>query len=277
MRGERNPGRLAERQHSVIARWQLRQLGLSDDQVDRRIARGSLRPVHRGVYLVAGARSTREGVWMAATLALGQRAALSHTSAAQLWGLLPGCSSPVHVTIPTQARKRPGLVVHRSRPEVARRRGIPVTKPARTLADLAGTLERRRLERAVDEALRLRLTTEVELCRAPALRRLLAEHAAGTTATENDFEELLIGICDDLGIPRPVCQARVGRYRPDFAWPDRRLIVEADSWESHGTRKAFEGDRRKDAELHALGWVVLRFTHRQMTRDREWVARMLHR
>lgn len=69
----------------------------------------------------------------------------------------------------------------------------------------------------------------------------------------------------------------MGPYRPDFAWPDRKLIAEADGWESHGTRKAFEADRRKDAELNAMGWTVLRFTHRQMTGDREWVARMLGR
>ncbi len=112
---------------------------------------------------------------------------------------------------------------------------------------------------------------------AARLSALLSEHAIGTTATTNDFEELLIGICDDFGITRPRCQEPIGRYRPDFAWPDRKLIVEADSWESHGTRKAFEADRRKDAELHAMGWTVLRFTHRQMTRDREWVARMLGR
>ena len=281
---------LAARQHSVIARRQLLGLGFSRDQVDWRAQRGWLRPVHRGVYALGRTGLAREGVWMAATLALGDRAALSHRSAAELWALIPGCSSPVHVTVPGGGRRRRrGLAVHRSpaEAELTRKRGIPVTKPARTLIDLAETAPRRQLERATDEAVRQRLTTEVQLGQAigrhpgrpgaAKLKALLGDHQTGTTATENEFEELLIGICDDFGIARPRCQEPVGPYRPDFLWPDRRLIVEADGWESHGTRKAFEADRRKDAELNALGWTVLRFTHRQMTRDREWVARMLGR
>lgn len=97
----------------------------------------------------------------------------------------------------------------------------------------------------------------------------------GSTATENDFEELLIAICDDHGVSRPRCQERVGPYRPDFVWSDQKLVVEADSRESHGTRKAFEEDRRRDNELRAAGWAVLRFTWRQMTAEPEWVARMI--
>lgn len=196
----------------------------------------------------------------------------------------------MHVTVASGGRRRrAGLAVHRSTLEdgITRERGIPVTTPSRTLIDLAAMVDRRALERAADEAERRRLTTEAELRTAidrhPArpgaarLRALLAEHALGTTATANDFEELLIGICDDYGIPRPQCQVPIGRYRPDFVWPDRRLVVEADSWETHGTRKAFEDDRRKTAELSAMGWTVLRFTWTQMTRERAWVAARLRR
>lgn len=272
----------AWRQHSVIARRQLRANGLSDDQVDRLIASGRLWPVHRGVYLVSGARQSREGIWMAAALALGSTAVVSHRSAAQLWTMLPGCSSPVHVTVPTGGRKpREGVTVHRSglEGEVTRKRGIPVTKPARTLVDLASQVDRRTLERAADEAERLRLTTHGQLHAALArrpgaaqLRALLEEHVLGSTATANDFEELMIGICDDFGIPRPRCQFQIGPYRVDFAWPHRKLAVEADSWESHGTRRAFEDDPRRTAGLRAMGWETLRFTWRQMTHQRAWVA-----
>ena len=282
---------LAARQHNVLSRAQLRRLGVTARQIERRIERGWLRTVHRGVYAVGRTGLTRDGIWMAAVLAFGDHAALSHRSAAELWGPLPGCSNPVHVTVtaPGGRRVRRGLAIHRSPldGEVTTKRHIPVTKPSRTLIDLAETVPRRILERATDEAIRQRLTTEAQLRQAierhpgrpgaAKLSALLGDHAIGTTATENDFEELLIGICDDFGIPRPRCQQPIGPYRPDFAWPDRKLIAEADGWESHGTRKAFEADRRKDAELHAMGWTVLRFTHRQMTRDREWVARMLGR
>lgn len=282
---------LAGRQHNVVARAQIRRLGFSARQIDCRIERGWLRAVHRGVYAVGRTALTREGAWMAATLAPGEGTALSHRSAAELWKLVAGCSSPVHVTVPGSGgrKRRSGLVVHRSRldGEVARKLSVAVTKPPRTLIDFAEAADRRALERAADEAERLRLCTEAQLrrainrhpgrCGAARLSALLGEHAIGTTATANDFEELLIGICDDFGISRPQCQLPIGRYRPDFVWPDRRLVVEADSWESHGTRKAFESDRRKDAELHALGWAVLRFTFMQMTREREWVGRTLGR
>ena len=160
-----------------------------------------------------------------------------------------------------------------------------MARPERTLIDFAEITGHRGLERATDEAARLRLTTEARLRRATdrhpgrpgaaRLRALLSDHALGTTATENDFEELLVGICDGFGIPRPSCQAPVGRYRPDFAWPAQRVLVEADSWESHGTRAAFEQDRRRDNELRAGGWIVLRFTWRQLTRERDWVASMI--
>jgi len=279
---------LAAGQHNVVARAQLRQLGLTARQIERRMERAWLRAVHRGVYAVGRTGLTREGIWMAAALALRDQAALSHRSAAELWGLVPGCSSPVHVTVPGGGRKRRrGLVIHRSAliGENTRKRRIPVTKPPRTLIDFAEIIDRRTLERATDEALRRRLTTEAQLRQAVdrhpgrsgagKLSALLSEHAVGTTATENDFEELLIAICDDFGLPRPECQVGIGPYRVDFAWPTQRVVVEADSWETHGTRRAFEGDRRRDAEVDALGWNPRRFTHRQMTRERDWVASMI--
>jgi len=104
---------------------------------------------------------------------------------------------------------------------------------------------------------------------------LLADHAVGSTATENDFEELLIAVCDRYGIPRPLCQAAIGPYRPDFCWPQQRLIVEADGYATHGTPLAFEDDRERDAELRTLGWQVLRFTWPQLTRRPAWVAAKL--
>ena len=280
---------LAARQHNLVEHTQLVGLGYTKRQIERRVGRGWLRPVYRGVYAVGRTALTREGVWMAGALALGGEVGVSHRSATELWTMLPGCSSPTHLTSPTSRKPRRGLAIHRSplAGELTFKRGIPVTRPERTLIDFAEQVERRKLERATDEAIRQRLTTESELGQAIArhpgrpgaakLKALLGDHAIGTTATENDFEELLIGICDDFGLLRPVCQHEIGPYRVDFAWPEQRLVVEADSWETHGTREAFEADRVRDAELDDLGWPVRRFTWRQMTRRRAWVAAKIDR
>ena len=273
----------AGRQHGVITRTQARTVGLSDHEIDGRIARGWLRPIHRGVYAVGRPALAREGVWIAAALALGTRGAVSHRSAAQLWELMPGCSSPVHVTVPTPGgrARRNGIAVHRSAlaDETTVKRHIPVTVPERTLIDLAGQTDRRALERASDEAIRLRLTTEAKLQRAigqrPNAARLgliLRGYEPGSTGTQNDFEELLLAISDQHDIPRPTCQRRAGAFLPDFTWPEHRLIVETDGYATHGTRKAFERDRRRDVELRAAGWTVLRFTWLQLTQEPGWVA-----
>jgi hypothetical protein len=129
---------LARRQHGVVGRAQLRTLGLGDDAIDWQVRRRRLHRVHRGVYVVGYPHLSRNGHFMAAVLACGEGAALSHFSAADLWGLL-STEGKVHVTAPT-CRRRPGLVVHRAlldEDEVRKRAGIPVTAPARTLIDLA--------------------------------------------------------------------------------------------------------------------------------------------
>jgi very-short-patch-repair endonuclease len=285
---ERRVMRLATRQHGVVARAQLTRLGISEDQVQRRLQRGTLVRVHRGVYAVGHLALRREGGWMAAVLAGGGGTVLSHRSAAVLWTLLASASSLVEVTVPTRSgrRSRRGLVVHRSAidpVDVTRRRGIPVTRPIRTLIDLAEVLDRRSLERALDEAERLRLCSASRLRAAivrhrgrrgaAVLATLLDEHEAGATATESQLEEAFLALCVEHGIPRPQVNARLGRYRPDFLWPAARLIVETDGRRTHGTARAFERDRRRDVELGADGYRVLRFTWRQITRDPGWVVR----
>ena len=197
---------------------------------------------------------------MAAVLAAGPGAALSHRSAAELWGLLPGCSSPIHLTVPGNGgrARRKGIAVHRGRAPTARHRGIPVTTPERTLRDLRGGQR----ERAASEAQRLRLIAPEKAA------RLLPEGRP----VANRLERLLLDLCRDHGLPRPVCQAQVGPYRVDFLWPAQSVIVETDGHAAHGTRAAFEEDRARDAELAARGYSVLRFTWRQLTERGGWVA-----
>ncbi len=171
------------------------------------------------------------------------------------------------------------------RRDITEKRRIPITSPARTLLDYAETATDREIEHALDESERLRLCREHHIfsviARYPGrrgggvLKAVLDGHLIGTTATANDFEELFLVLCDEYGIPRPEVNQWIGRYKVDFLWRDHKLIVETDGAESHRTRKAFEADRARDAELTTAGYRVLRFTWRQLTRDPEWVTRKL--
>lgn len=273
------------RQHGVIARRQLRALGLGKGAIEGRVAKGSLIRVERGVYSAGHGRLTERGRWMAAVLASGRGAVLSHLSAGALWALVPS-SSRIHVTVATARRGRRGVAVHRSTQlpftDITRRHGIPTTRPARTLLDLAEVLPRRALERTLDEAERLCLCTERLLRDTIAshpgrigsarLTAVLDQHELGTTATVNDFEELFLSICDDHGLPRPRCQVPLLGYRADFLWEQERLVVETDGRGTHMTISAFESDRVRDNELGSADWAVRRFTWRQLNERPGWVA-----
>ena len=228
---------------------------------------------------------------MAAVLAFSPGAVLSHRAAAAHWGMVAFRGRLIDVTVRRRGsgRRRGTLTVHRS-PQLARqdmrmKDRIPITSPARTLLDYAEVATRRELERALDETERLRLCSQRQITAVIArcfgrqggsrLKAVLHDHAAGTTATVNDFEELFLALCDVHGITRPEVNAKLGRYRPDFLWPEQKLIVETDGRQTHGTRAAFESDRARDAELVIAGYRVLRFTWRQLTRDPDWVARKL--
>lgn len=278
---------LLRRQHGVVAKQQLRDLGLSDDAVDRRVWQGKLLRVERGVYAAGHDRLTDEGRWLAAVLGSGDGAVLSYRSAAGLWGLWrPGPLTEVTVPRDNRRDSRGRLTVHRSTQlpsaDLTRKANIPCTRPARTLLDLAEVVDRRPLERAIDEAERLRLCSEGQLravvTRHPGriggarLAAVLEEHDVGSTATANDFEELFLSVCDQHSLPRPECQVRVLAYRVDFLWRDQRVVVETDGRASHTTRRAFESDHARDNELASAGWAVRRFTWLQLTQRPAWVA-----
>jgi hypothetical protein len=276
---------LAVRQHGVVSAVQLLALGLSRPAVSRLVAAGWLRPVFRGVYSVGRGELTADGRCMAGVLAM-TRAFVSHASAAGLWGLIERRPVLVEVTVAVGPRRsRSGLTVHRSAnltEETTRKRRIPVTRPARTVIDMAERSERRSIERLLDATDRLSLCTEGDLLAAihrhpgrrgaARVKQILAAHDIGSTATANDFEELFLAICDDHGISRPVVNRRRGAIVPDFRWPEHKLIVETDGWASHRTRLVFERDRERDIELQLEGWRVLRFTWRQLTERPDWVA-----
>jgi hypothetical protein len=278
---DRTIASLAGAQHGVAARWQLVALGLGNDAIDGRLARGRLHPLHRGVFAVGHTALKAEGRWMAAVLALGGNAVLSHATAARAWELRPS-EGTIHVTVPGDAgrRRRTGLRVHRSRAltpsDTTTHRGIPITTPARTIVDLARTLTGRPLEQALDLADRRRLIDFGEFKRRPipsSLQAVLSLYTAGATVTRSEMEERFLALCDEHGLPRPEVNTRIEGEEVDFAWPGQRLIVEVDGYAYHRSPTAFESDRERDVKLVLAGWRVLRFTWTQLTRRPAWVAR----
>jgi very-short-patch-repair endonuclease/predicted transcriptional regulator of viral defense system len=287
---------LAERQYGVIAVAQLYSLGLSETQVGTRVANGWLHRVHRGVYALGQRRLTSEAHWMAAALACGERAVLSHQAAAELWKLRRrrgNGTKPIDVTVrsPSSRGTRPGIVLHRVPTllpgEATFHCRIPVTTPVRTILDLATVLPCRELERAVNEAERLKLCTEEDLNQivgahsgragAGALGALLCEHRAGSTATRNDFEELFLSLCRTQHLPLPEVNMPLLDYVVDFLWPGAKLVVEVDGRGSHATRRGFQEDRDRDGRLTVAGYRVVRFTWFDVTRRPAVVADRVRR
>jgi very-short-patch-repair endonuclease/predicted transcriptional regulator of viral defense system len=273
---------LATPQHGVVATRQLAALGLSQRAVSHRAAAGRLHRVHRGVYAVGHPVLTVNGRRMAAVLAAGLGAALSHASAAALWEIRPTSATRIDVSVPSAAGRgeRPGLRIHRAAQlrgdEITVQQGIRVTTVARTLLDLAATLRPRALERALDEAEIRQLydrTSLDALARAHAGERgagalsQALDQDADPTLTDSELEELMLALCDECDLPRPKSRAWVAGLRVDFLFAASRLVVETDGYRYHRTRRAFERDRERDAILARAGYRVLRFTHRQLTRE----------
>jgi hypothetical protein len=277
---------LAVRQHGVVSLDQLRDMGLSASGVRARVATGRLHRVHRGVYAVGHSVLAVEGRWMAAVLACGVEAVLSHRSAAELWDLVRTARGAIDVTVRRSGqRKRQGIDTHRPRYldpiDTTVRNGIPCTTVHRTLLDLADVVDRRRAERALEQAEVLRLfdlrALDAVLWRAPTrsgtavLRSILADNRVGQTITRSVMEERFLALCESGGIPRPLVNAWIdlegGGVEVDFLWPEQRQIVEVDGYESHGTRWAFRRDRRRDRRLKLAGFDVNRFTWQDLDGD----------
>jgi putative AbiEi antitoxin of type IV toxin-antitoxin system/uncharacterized protein DUF559 len=268
---------LAEGQFGVVSLAQLRGLGLGSRAVQRRASAGRLRRLHRGVYAVGHGVLRREGRWLAAVLACGEGAVLSHTSAAAHWGLLGTAAVKIDVSAPATRHGLPGIRLHRSRSLDARdttgHKGIPITTVPRTLLDLAATIQPHRLERALAQAQRLQLYDHAAIT--DVIARSNGHRGTGALAaatsredpkwTRNDYEAWFLALVREAGLPEPVVNASLAApdhppLKPDFCWPTHHLIVETDGWETHRTRAAFEQDRRRDAALTAAGWRVVRFT-----------------
>lgn len=278
---------LARRQHGVVTRAQLRRLGYTPAAILHRLRTARLHPLWRGVYAVGRPETSRAALLLGAVLACGPDAVLSHGSAAELWGLGPRCPL-FEVSVPLgRAPQRPGICAHRRRAlnaaDVTRRDRIPVTRPARTLLDLAARLDRRSIEAAIDQADRLglvdpdRLRAYVNETRHQpgmvALREILDLDAF--VLTDSQLERDFLRIVDAVGLPRPITRARVNGYRVDFHWPELGLVVETDGLRYHRTAAQQRRDRLRDQAHAAAGLTCLRFTHAQVARDRRHVEATL--
>ena len=210
---------------------------------------------------------------MAAVLACGDHAALSHHAAAALWGFRARWDGPIDVTVSRgRARPRAGIAVHRSADlPVTRHFGIPITTPARTLLDLAPLLVQHDLDRAVEEAQVRGLVKPEALTAAPhaALRRAARDDAS---MTRSEAEARLLALIRVADLPAPLTNVRIEGFEVDVAWPEQRLIVEVDGFAFHSTRAAFERDRLRDQALQAAGWRVMRITWRQIAETAEAVV-----
>jgi very-short-patch-repair endonuclease len=199
-------------------------------------------------------------------MALGESAVLSHRSAAELWELLPWWDRPVDVSLPSRSGRlrRPGILIHRPlslKPaETTRRRGIPVTTPARTLTDLRTAVSAHELRRAIRQADFLGLPTGPD---------------AEVDRTRSELERRFLWLCHRHRLSKPAVNIRIGGLTVDFCWVEQQLIVETDGYSSHRGRTAFEDDRDRDLKLRALGYEVLRLSHRQIFSEPTQVATVL--
>jgi very-short-patch-repair endonuclease len=274
--------RLAEAQHGVVARAQLLGLGIPASTIDSRMQRGALRRLYRGVYALAHLALRDEAHWLAAVLACGAEAVLSHTSAARLWRMASVPVDPtVHVTVPHGDRRPPGLTVHRAaltRVDVTVHRGVPTTTPARTIVDLAAVVPYRTLRAIADHGVRLDAgAVRRAAARSPnrrgraALARLVGDDGS-TLRSRSGLERQLRQLALGAGLPAPLVNHRIAGDEHDFAWPNHRLVVEVDGHAYHAPRGARERDHERDVRLVLAGWRVLRFTDTQLDRDHERVV-----
>lgn len=265
--------RVAAQQHGVATFAQIRGAGLNKNAISKASREGRLHSLYRGVYAVGHRAPSRERDWMAAVLACGEGAVLSHGSAAALWKLLRPIKGPIDVSVPSQNGRvqRRGIRLHRcpslsslGADDVAAPLGalvtvrncIPVTTVPRTIDDLRG---------AVPSYLVRRATRQAEL----AGYRI---QGAETERTRSDLEGDFLDFCRRHGIPRPEVNVKIGRFEVDFLWRAQRLVVETDDFRYHRGSVAFEDDHARELELRHRGFTVRRFTGRQIDEDPDGIV-----
>jgi very-short-patch-repair endonuclease len=264
------------------------ELGFGTRGISDWVRGGRLHRLHRGIYAFGHDRLRIEGHWLAAVLACGPGAVLSHRDAAQLWELRHSQSALIDVTVPSQNGRirRRGVRVHRSGrigpAEVTVRHGIPVTTVARTLLDLADVLPRQALRRAVTEAEytgRFDLTALNAVVESnPGRRTRKLREAAGATPhrTRSPLEDRFLALLDRHGVEEPRSGVWIEGYEVDFVWTRAGLVVELDGAAAHGTREAVRRDRKRDRVLWRAGYRTMRLTDDALDAEHEVLADLAH-
>lgn len=286
----RSAWELARRQHGVLARSQLLDLGFTKSGIEHRLRAGRLHPLRTGVYAVGRPQITRNGRWMAAVLACGEEAMLSHRSAAALWGF--GEEHPDYIEISARRHhkvRRIGLRVHDRaglwNRDVAAHRGIPVTSPVRTFLDLATVTGPKTIERAINDADKLDVIDADSLRRAledypgqPGIR--LLRHVLDKDTfrlSDDELERLFRPLAAAAGLPAPLTKVMVDEFEADFFWPELGLVVETDGWRYHRTPSAQTRDALRFQRHVASGLTPLRFSHYQVKYEPRHVVDILRK
>ncbi len=279
---------LALRQRAVVAHWQLIEIGLGAQAIQRRLRDGRLHRLHRGVYAVGHLVVPAKGHALAAAFAYGPGALVSHRSASWLWDLSTDSRTLVDVTGEAKRSSRKGIRYHHAQrlhpDDVAEIDNIPVTGLARTFVDLAAVVPKRTLVYALEQAEALRTfdLRAIEACiarnhgrRGVKRLRLAMREIEPEAQHAHEGLERLIAFCRRRGLEMPAMNAVVQGFTVDALWADRKLIVELDSWAHHKDHRAFEEDRRRDAILGFAGYRILRVTKRLLTEDPGGLAALL--
>lgn len=262
---------LAGRAHGVVTRAERLSAGVSSASIGRRVERGALIPVHRGVYRVGHCAWSIEASYLAAVRACGERALLSGLSAAHLYELVKRAPERPEVTVPSD-RYVDGVASRRSRRidprDVTTWSGIPTTTIPRTLVDIAGVLTPEQLGRAWHEA-SVRHRTSAEAVEAALKRRGHAVGAATLRAavfgrlpvTLSALEARFLERLREAALPLPQTNRAAGGRRVDCRWPDRGVTVELDGYRYHRTRHVWEQDRARERQAYARGDELRRYTY----------------
>lgn len=265
---------------------QLRAHGLTAGQIKQLIRTGALHRRHLGVYIVGHLALAPMANEAAALLACGESSVISHRSAAYLWGLIDHRPVIVEVTVVgRRCRRRDGLRVRKvamlASSDIRGKEGLRLTSPARTIVDLAADTGEIELEALIAEGRSNRILRDGELESAlrragkqkgtARLKRILRSEA-GRAMTRSETERICRRLLQVAGLPQPKTNQRLGRYEVDFLWPDRRVVLEVDTYGFHGNRRAFERDRRKTMMLEDAGYHVIRVTRRQLLEEPYWVV-----
>jgi very-short-patch-repair endonuclease len=265
---------LAAAQRTIVSRQQLIALGCGKRQVAHWANRGRLQVVFHGVYSVVRGELPPLAREQAALLACGERAFLSHLTAAFIWGLRK--RHPVDVEVSVVGRYRAsskGIRVHRigeiERQEVRHEEGLWVSSPARAVLEIAATLSPREVAAAIDEGLAKKVLKRRELDDVLARHRgrrgagrlaSVLAGGAGRVITRSQAERAFLKLINDARLPHPEVNQPFGRWELDFVWPAHRLVVEIDGYDFHSGPRAFHRDHEKDLAVHDAGLGLLRFT-----------------